>query len=161
MQQERDLDWIDPAHVAAVAAIVAAVIAALAAIASALTAYRASERSIRANVVSTNRQKWIDAIRDDFAEFLSSHEIAYLYHGSSGTNAALAEEAKVARRRMYFLKNRIQLRLNPDEEPHIEFLDLLDEMREMNTPWSVIEPKTIRSAQDIFKAEWEVIKRVD
>jgi hypothetical protein len=136
-----------------------AYIAAGTALLAALGAIYSNGRMIRANIVSANRQRWIDAIRDDLAVFLNMRDIDHAYEISDGLNPTLAENAQKARREMYLLSRRIELKLNPKEQKHLDFLALIEELRTSRIAQDEdLTDRTVRAAQDIFKTEWERIK---
>jgi hypothetical protein len=118
-------------------------------------------RTARATVVSANRQRWIDALRDDVSDYMASAArlTSILLSGSferSGQDALSTEE----RRATYELKRiriRIELRLNLTEPDHRELLKLIDQF------WvdsSAANDAAVRAhANAIFKSEWERLKK--
>lgn len=118
-------------------------------------------RNSRAAVVSANRQKWIDAIRDDVAEFIASRSQMELLgsHGSfepGGQDKVLAE-ARQLRNRAVMLRARIEMRLNHDEDDHLALLAAMDRYdqelsQEADTALRLV-------ARRIFKAEWTRLKK--
>lgn len=139
---------------------VAALGAALVALLSAVFAVWNTGRTIRATVVSTNRQKWIDSIRDDLALFLRLSSIDHMHQWSQMPSAALIEETQAARKEMHLLSLRIMLKLNPAEKEHAQFMGMIEELRTTSRPQQDGLPDRLaRAGQDIFKAEWERIKR--
>jgi hypothetical protein len=138
---------------------VAALSAALIALLSAVFTVWNTGRTIRATVVSTNRQKWIDSIRDDLALFLRLSSIDHM-HQWTEPSAGLIEETQAARKEMHLISLRILLKLNPAENEHVEFIDMIEKLRTTSRPQEDPLPDRLaRAGQDIFKAEWERIKR--
>jgi hypothetical protein len=118
-------------------------------------------RSSRASVVSASRQKWIDALREDVADFLSAVSAAYDLRSSgsmaqSGRDALMAEERQCDSK-LRMLRNRIELRLNPNETGHQLLLDGLDD--HANTHTAATAEIVISRAKGILKDEWERLKR--
>lgn len=118
-------------------------------------------RTSRATVVSANRQKWIDCIRDDVAEFIAVRSQMVLIGGSgsmqtSGQDAILAESRQI-RNRAVMLCARVDMRLNHNEPDH---LALLEAMKKYDEEVSHDAAEALRSiARKIFKAEWERLKK--
>jgi hypothetical protein len=118
-------------------------------------------RTARATVVSANRQRWIDALRDDLADYMATTQqvISLLKAGSfnaGGQDLLLTEQ----RRSEYDLRRiriRIELRLNLTETEHVELLRLMDQFWEDS---GAANDRTLRShANSIFKTEWERLKK--
>jgi hypothetical protein len=89
------------ANPAAAAAFLSAAVALLAAI----FAVKNTTRTLRASVVSANRQRWIDALRDDLATFLRCKSIATRHDLSSMPSAKIIGDAQEARLEMYMLSS--------------------------------------------------------
>lgn len=117
-------------------------------------------RNSRAAVVSANRQKWIDAIRDDISEFISAR--AQL-RGLKSLVAAgsekddLLREARDLKARTVLLRARVDLRLNHNEEQHIALLSAMERFDQDASPAAELGLKT--TARGIFKAEWTRLKK--
>lgn len=119
-------------------------------------------RTSRAAVVSANRQKWIDAIRDDVAEFISVRKLdAYrtsLAHQTNRTEPTHEQqmETLVIKER---LLARIEMRLNwtgpKAEDDHKALVAALHDYAENAGREEPV--KTI--ASKIFKEEWERLKK--
>jgi hypothetical protein len=147
---------LSPEQFGTVAALGAALIALLSAV---FTVWNTG-RTIRATVVSTNRQKWIDSVRDDLALFLRLSSINHMHHWSETPPADLIEEMQAARKEMHLLSLRILLKLNPAEKEHVQFIGMIEELRTTSRPQrDELPDRLARAGQDIFKAEWERIKR--
>lgn len=118
-------------------------------------------RTSRATVVSANRQRWIDAIREDVADFISvrSQIVALKLAGSfeGGGQDALLTENRVLRTKLVMLQSRIDMRLNHDEEDH---LALLEALRKFNQEASEDAETSLRIiGRKIFHDEWKRLKR--
>jgi hypothetical protein len=121
--------------------------------ASALTAwagYLVARKQIRATLVSTNRMRWIYAVRNTVSELASIDSWA----GAPGAQ----------RRRELFLSAKLWLLLNPDEEPSQVLLDKLASFKTQLSQWSpgtetpdFAEVKA--AAQIVLKAEWVRVKK--
>jgi hypothetical protein len=119
-------------------------------------------RTSRAAVVSANRQKWIDAIRDDVAEFISVRKLdayrtklAQHMHRIEPTHEEQMETLIIKER----LLARIEMRLNwtgpKAEDDHKALVAALQDYAE--NPGREGSVKTISSK--IFKDEWERLKK--
>jgi hypothetical protein len=118
-------------------------------------------RSSRAAVVSANRQRWIDAVRDDVAEFISTRaQIRVLEKAGSmdrsGQDALLAEERHL-RTKLVMLRARVEMRLNWKEEAHAKLLELMDTYDQEPSHMHDVSLRT--TARGIFKGEWTRLKQ--
>lgn len=119
-----------------------------------------ASKQVHANVVSTNRQKWIDALRDDLAAFITESSTARARVASGRISASeLYEIAKP----MILLYNRLRLRLNPGEEDHREVIEtvkmILQDIRASNV--ADLEERVAALGQTILKREWTRVKQGD
>lgn len=124
---------------------------------------------ITADVVSANRQQWINTLRDTVAELLA------LLGASSHASSQQAMDNKQvyqANLRNGLLHNKILLLLNPNEQDHSDLMKLLTEilqaaviMQRNLSPanieaFTVIESRIVALMQAILKREWERVKTV-
>lgn len=118
-------------------------------------------RNSRATVVSGNRQKWIDAVRDDVAEFISVRaQIRVLKTADSAEQAgqdALLTEERQLRTKLLMLRARVEMRLNPNEDEHEKLLQLMDGYDQNATTVADLALRT--KGRSIFKAEWTRLKK--
>ena len=122
-------------------------------------------RASWASVVSTNRQKWVDALREDLAAFITADTVL-AEHVSDDENSItdLAEErraevvAKATIDRLIHYR-RIQLRLNPDKPAHKA---LWSDVRAVSDAAAkehrIAMRKLIVGAQALLRGEWERVK---
>jgi hypothetical protein len=139
-----------------------------------LAAQRAlTEKQIYAAVRSSNRQAWINSLRDEIAQCLSiSAEL--LVNASS---AKWAQQKGVSienippelRPKIFELTKLvalIELRLNPKESDHVELLQNLRalitniETGALDNNWA-LQRLVIDKSQAILKTEWERVKRCE
>lgn len=115
--------------------------------------------------ISNHRQAWINALRDDLAEFARLLEkLAYaLRDWMRDSEAAGAEEKRrLARTDLLFVYERIRLRLNRNEENHVLLEQKLSSF--INEPLlAKLEDRAsieelIDVSRKILKDEWEVTK---
>ena len=134
---------------------------------------RVARRQFRANVISTNRQKWIDTFRDRLSELLSLMNAAQVikrqsiesWRGGLGpvqANLGLADKFE----RAYMALAEIRLLTNAAEPEHQRLNDALaaalahlqhDEPREGELTASVDD--VIALGRTIIRHEWGRVKR--
>jgi hypothetical protein len=126
-------------------------------------------RQIRASVISTNRQAWIDDLRGAIAEYLKAKEIIVLIAMGTGLYDKTAAQRETEN--MIMLIYRIQLLINPNEHDHAKLATLLlgqlGEVAKSCQPGSgkkdidigQSNAEIILLAQSILKREWERVKR--
>ena len=120
-------------------------------------------RTSRATVVSNNRQKWIDAIRDDVAEFSAARSQAVVVksmfgHAGSVQGAdALATEERQLRAKLHMLRSRVEMRLNLREPDHAALMDAMDKYGQSADHQDDLAMRI--AARAIFKPEWERLKK--
>lgn len=127
-----------------------------------------ARKQIWASVVSSNRQKWIDNLRDTLAEFLSKEAMARqitareLKEESSAVTLARIED--VVR-----LAYKIEL-LAADEPAHKQLselvFDLVNSINQLKPENKIVDTQTcmeriVTIAKGIFKEEWDKVKRGD
>ena|SRR5215469_17226026 len=113
--------------------------------------------------ISHFRQAWINALRDDLAEFFKSLDaMNYAIQDFMQDSEKNTEKKRAARLTVLFLYERIRLRLNRLEKSHIEldaklraFLD--NSLGEMLADRSKID-EAADLARRILKTEWDVAK---
>lgn len=113
--------------------------------------------------VSNHRQAWIDALRNDIAEFFKTLEaMRYAFIDYMQDSAKYEDKKRQTRIDLLFVYQRIRLRLNWTEDLHIELDERLSEF--LNKPLlETLEDGTkVTAAMDlsrvILKREWEVVK---
>lgn len=117
-----------------------------------------SHRQIKAQLVSANRQAWINALRDDLAELFEILEWQHLlrpgtYNGQDGY-----KHVDDRRSRIRFLSHRIRLRLNPREADHIILLGNIARLAESEERFVDAMAECVTQSQAILKREWERVK---
>ena len=117
------------------------------------------ERS-REAIVSNNRQKWINTLRDDISKFLAS-TTKLVSDKSESNNGGLKRENVDA---LWLEFYKIQLLLNPNEEDHNNLISYLrDVIAAINDTDSFTNKRSdvIETSQIILKREWERVKRFE
>lgn len=131
-----------------------------------------SRRQINANVVSTNRHKWISELRDRTAELIALMTAVVVvrsrWHGPWNRGLAAVEQNPALLEkieRIVLVQWKIRLLLNPTEPDSIELLAAMKEgfKHLQNDHWDeqgmeeIIERIT-RMTQEILKSEWHRVK---
>jgi hypothetical protein len=121
-------------------------------------------RSSWANVVSANRQRWIDALREDLAEFISADFVLAenLDLDEEDATPAIVRKREIveqARQRRRLMFRRIQLRLNR-EKP--EQKALWEALRAVMPATGEDHREAVRRLADlsrrVLRKEWERVK---
>ena len=120
-----------------------------------------TEKQIFASVRSSNRQAWIDALREDVASYLNlSQRMAWLR--ANGMQAQPDNELEKLMFEAGKIFSAIELRLNPNEELHIELMDRLTNLSQtiqgVPTEYGHLRANVVEQAQAIFKFEWNRVK---
>ncbi|MGQ2989771.1 MAG: hypothetical protein ACT6RD_00120 [Brevundimonas sp.] len=121
------------------------------------SAQKLASDQIVASVISANRQKWLDAVRDDISEFVS--ELQAL-RGISVTSASYQKDKSDVVKRLRFLHTRIQLRLNPDKEDQNEIIKDIDLILE-NIGSPDVDQRIdalVLKGQTLFRSVWKKVK---
>jgi hypothetical protein len=153
--------------------LITATTALVASIMSPFVTLRVARRQFRANVISTNRQKWIDTFRNRVSELLSLMSAAQVikrhaiesWRGGLGpvqANLGLADKFE----RAYMALAEIRLLTNASDLEHQRLNDALaralahlqhDELREHELAASVED--VIALGRTIIRHEWGRVKR--
>ncbi|AVH33443.1 hypothetical protein AL475_16125 [Vibrio fluvialis] len=149
----------EPAVVSAVTAFVAVVVGPLVSIVVA-------KKQINASVVSTNRQTWINRLRDELATLVGIvHHLPNAHaNGSVSTNDAIAEYGRFAEKFQV-----IKLLINPKETDHQELIRLIDSAdkkliesinkKQANaSEFEAAGQRIVAQSQIVLKREWERVK---
>lgn len=118
--------------------------------------------------VSEFRQTWINALRDDLAEAISSAStLTTMLQDAAGrlSEARLREWARFAA-----ALARIELRMNRTEEPHKRLIACIREAENLmhrldesggdydQKEWLSLQDQVVKVSQDLLKIEWDIVK---
>jgi len=118
--------------------------------------------------VSEFRQTWINALRDDLAEAISSAStLTTILQDAAGrvSEARLREWA-----RFTAALSRIELRMNRNEEPHKKLIACIRKAEELmkrldancidydQNEWLALQDHVVNVSQDALKIEWDIVK---
>jgi hypothetical protein len=135
----------------------AVLVSLLTAIVAPAVAIYVARRQIRATVVSANRQKWIEQLRDVLSEFLAVHIVAF--HTKKLSDPEISTK-------VFHLQNKIVLMTDPSDDRHLELNRIVEEIVSSgpNDPgidvWE-LKQRLVDVARQIFKAEFGRAKRGD
>src|SRR6185436_11604354 len=89
-----------------------------------------ARRQIGANLISANRQRWIDALRDLISELISLLMMgAYIKQGMAlRDETVMAANAQLLQKieRALLIRSKIRLLVNPNEGDHRALLDAIE-----------------------------------
>lgn len=119
----------------------------------------AAQLSYRAQVLSANRQAWINALRDLVSE------ISGLLHGAHDDLLNRRGISLEKFERFAFLFTKLKLMLNPNEAVTIELIDSLEDWKEViekepndTAAFDAAHKRAIETAGRILKSEWVRVK---
>ena len=153
--------------------LIAASTAMIASIAGPFVNTRIAKFEFKANVLSVNRQKWIDTMRDLVASLTSQLLIAAALRQTleEPTGLIIARDPELSRRVENLLRtvSKIELMLNPLEQDHQQLNALMKEaIDQLRSPLledgiedriEVISRDITQVLQGILKREWIRVKR--
>jgi hypothetical protein len=160
------MDALAIAFVTACTALVSAVV-------GPLVSYVVARRQIRASVISSNRERWTEALRDSVAEYVALVLSASLVKQAMGRDAlkAMSEDHALLQivERTILIKNKIMLMTNPNESRYAELCNvveatyqtLISDDPEVHAKIHTDSEAITRAGREVLKAEWARVKRGD
>jgi hypothetical protein len=142
-------------------------------IAGPLVSMRLAQHQAKATVLSTSRERWIEALRDAISEYVSvAAGVATLEADSGGTIGEIArvtDESRSAAARMILVRSKILLITNPDRNNHsvlhqsIEAVDRALISRQPMTlqQWQLLLEAITHAGRTLLKEEWQRFERGD
>jgi hypothetical protein len=129
-----------------------------------------ASRQIRVSLVSNNRERWIEALRDSLAEYMALALSAAMLQEALEKEplAALRENPGLAHlvERVTQARGRILLMVNPDKSEHFQLCvpveqayQLLVDGKGALQPMSSITHAITAAGRNVLKGEWERVKR--
>jgi hypothetical protein len=132
------------------------------AVIGAAIAYLVGRQQFKANVVSANRQTWINALRDTVSEYQSSVNGMTVFLSAGKYNTSEFHERFD---RLEFLRAKIKLLINPNEADHQKLVEIVSGQK----PGQLTDEELSRMiasqneltvvTQKILKREWERVKK--
>lgn len=114
---------------------------------------------VRANVISSNRQDWINSLRNEVSAFVADSVIASsMLSQKVGDSVGALELMKAILLRI----QKVRLLLNPSESEHNELVlamqDVFTNLRNDKYDITSSNNKIIEISQGVLKKEWERVK---
>jgi hypothetical protein len=155
--------------------LVSACTALVASIVGPLVTLTVAKRQINANLVSSNRQKWIETLRDMLAELISLLVAVVVVKSgfkgdwNDGLAAIEADRSLLDKlERIVLVQWKIRLLINPNETDHQELYRAIEtafahakSRQSQEAEISADIESITRLAHGILKREWERVKRGD
>jgi hypothetical protein len=151
--------------------LVTATTALVSAITGPLVSYIVASRQIRASVISTNRERWTEALRDAVAEYVAlllSASMVKLTIGGNALEAVAADHALLEIvERIIRVKNKIMLMTNPVESRYSQLCQVVEASYQALLSDDLVAFVNIRTTADaitlagreVLRAEWLRVKR--
>lgn len=153
--------------------VISACTALVASVAGPLVTLRVSRRQFDANVLSANRQKWIEALRDTLSEFIALLVSAMVLkkqwkdHWNQGLGALEKNPALIEKlERVVLAQSRIWLLINPTEPTHRQLNEAMDAAMALLQSDQSDDAESTRSintittlARAILRTEWQRVKQ--
>jgi len=154
-------------------AFVTACTALISAVVGPAVSYVVARRQIRASVITNNRERWTEALRDSVAEYVALLLSASMVKLTIAQDPlkALGEDHALLQvfERTVLVKNKILLMTNPNESRYMELCNVIeatyqplisDAPQGLPKIHSATEAIT-RAGREVLKAEWIRVKRGD
>jgi hypothetical protein len=138
-----------------------------------LVSYIVARRQIRASVISSNRERWTEALRDSVAEYVSLLLSASMVKQTIGQDPlkAVTEDHVLLQTvgRIILVKNKILLMTNPSESRYTKLCELVETTYQdlaSDDPQAFARIRSgsealTRAGREVLKAEWARVKRGD
>ena len=138
-----------------------------------LVSYIVAGRQIRASVISNNRERWTEALRDSVAEHVALLLSASMVKQTMGQNPlkAVTEDHALLKivERIIMVKNKIMLMTNPNDSRYTELCEVVEATYQALFADDPQAFKRIRdgseaitrAGREVLKAEWARVKRGD
>jgi len=129
-----------------------------------------ADNVIKRDVKATNRQQWINTLRDLVSEYIANHEFAKLVaQFDPKINGEKRPEYKEAFKKVLNLGYKIELMLNPTESKSQKVVKLMTELNKVTNyssfayedKYEQIKHEILDVTKEILKEEWEKVKRLE
>lgn len=155
--------------------LISAGTALIASLAGPFVTLRVGRQQFKANVLSVNRQRWIETMRDALAGLIAQLQTAATVRQNNAllNRATLASDFQLLTRVEELARTiaKIDLLLNPFEEDHQRLRELMDKALDwlradavgptLVDDMDAVANDVVRVAQGILKREWIRVKRGD
>jgi hypothetical protein len=125
--------------------------------------YLVGRQQFKANVVSANRQEWINSLRDTVSEYQSSVNGMTIFLSTKGEFGSNEFHERFGR--LEFLRSKIRLLINPNEVDHQKLVEIISRQKAgqlTDEEFSRIlasQGELTAITQKILKSEWERVKK--
>lgn len=127
-----------------------------------------SKQVIKKDILSKNRQEWINTLRDSISDYLSSHELSKLIVKYDKKGTETPPEYRSEFKKWQSLYYKIKLMLNPNEDKSRKLIELMTQLNlstdyysnEKEAKYEIIQNEIIQVTQSILKEEWERVKNL-
>jgi len=140
-------------------ALISLIVAGLAVFFGPLVQLIIAKAQIRSTVLSANRQRWIDQLRELISEIITGVPELLTHAEMNTIDTAAGIEKSV---RIQFCRSKLALMLNPLEEDHVRLLHLVDKAIDMmskpDSPNPLLFDEITKLSQKILKQEWIRVK---
>ena len=138
-----------------------------------LVSYIVARRQIRASVISNNRERWTEALRDSVAEYVALLLSASMVKQNIGQNpvkAVIADHALLdIVQRIILVKNKIMLMADPNESRYSQLCEVVEATYQAlmsDDPEAFAKIPTnaeaiTQAGREVLRAEWTRVKRGD
>ena len=138
-----------------------------------LVSYIVARRQIRASVISTNRERWTEALRDSVAEYVALLLSASMVKQTMGQNPLkeVTEDHALLKivERIILVKNKIMLMTNPNDSRYTELCEVVEATYQAlfaDDPQAFARisggsEAITRAGREVLKGEWARVKRGD
>jgi len=132
-----------------------------------------ARRQIRASLISNNRERWLETVRDALAEYIALVTRAALIRERVGDNLEAAasgdEEYRNTAEHLVLVRSKILLMTNPLHDLHLDLCRRIDTIHDTllsNRPvglaqWLSQVDAVVLSGRALLRAEWARVKRGD
>ncbi len=128
--------------------------------------YLVGRQQFQANVISANRQVWINTLRDTISEYQSCVSVLSIHMAKQNIEEVIhSTEFRERVARVEFLRSKIRLLINPNEADHLKLVEIISvPITGCQTDEDLNKMITAREelpiiAQKILKREWERVKK--
>ncbi|MGB7748547.1 MAG: hypothetical protein WBN75_14815 [Verrucomicrobiia bacterium] len=129
-------------------------------------AYLVGRQQFKATVISSNRQTWINTLRDTISEYQSCVSAMSILIANKNIHEVIdSNEFRERVARVEFLRSKIRLLINPNEADHLKLVENISvPITGCQTDEDLKKMITAREelpiiAQKILKREWERVKK--
>jgi hypothetical protein len=151
--------------------LVTASTALISAVIGPMVSYIVARRQIRASVISNNRERWVEALRDSVSEYVALIVSASMLQQATGQDPikAITEDHALLQtvERIMLVKSKIMLMTNPNEKLYRELCEVVEATYQTiaaGEPQAFTKIRAgseaiTRAGREVLKAEWARVKR--